>query len=98
MKLDCSITIKSIKGEPMKLDKETELKLGDVLAEALLSDLSGGKHKLFILASKVAENKETEVDGADLALIKKAVESSKSYGAQNILIMGQAIGLLEGVK
>ncbi len=69
--------------------------VGMVVAEALAGDRTGGKMKLFLLAQKAFDEAELEVDAADLALIKRAVEQCTSY---NNVIVGQALAALEEAK
>lgn len=96
MKIDCSQVITTLKGEPYKIDGR-ELTLGDVVAEALAADQTGGKMKLYALAQKAVKSADMEVDAADLALIKRAVETCRSYQG-NAVILGQALEKLEEVK
>ena len=95
MLINCSKVLKNLKGEEFKLSGDEKLTLGDAIAEALASDTSGGKMKVYILAVKMSEGKDVEVDAADLVLIKKAVESCKSYGTANTIIFGQVLKELE---
>lgn len=94
MKIDCSKLITSLDGTPIKVGEE-HLTLGFVIAEAMASDKTGGKMKLYILAEKAYKNQVMEVDAADHAFIKKAVEQCTSYN-QNAIILGQALAYLEG--
>lgn len=94
MKINASAPILTLKGEPYKLD-DNALTLGQVCAEALASDKTGGKMKLYTLSDKLFKGGEVEVDAADLAMIKRAVNDSPSY---NNIINGQALLLLEDVK
>jgi len=68
-----------------------------VIAEALSIDPSGGKMKMWVLARDAFTKDEMEVDTADFALIKKTLETSKAYGANNI-VLGQCLTLLEEMK
>lgn len=95
MKLDCSKEIVNLKGEQYKTPEGTNVFLGDVIAEALSSDQTGGKMKVYSLAQKATTNKEIEVDIADLTLIKSAVENFKGY---NNIILGQTLEILEKAK
>ena len=94
MKIDYSKTITTLTGKPYTTE-DGNLTLGHVVAEALATDQSGGKMKLFTLAQNAFKGGKSEVDTADLATIKKAVEASKAY---NNVILGQALELLENVK
>lgn len=96
MKIDYDQPIKNLAGVPYKIE-EKPLTLGDVCAEALATDSSGGKMKLFSLAQKAHKGGQSEIDAADLSLTKTAVESCKSYQG-NAVILGQALELLEQVK
>ncbi len=51
--------------------------------------------KLYILGTKLFQEKDVEIDSADLNLIKEAIKKSEVYGA---LILGQCEMLLEEVK
>ena len=94
MQLDTGLVIKTLTGEAYKTDKKS-LTLGDVIAEGLATDQSGGKMKMYLLAEKCYSGKKIERDQADLSIIKKSVEECKTY---NNLILGQALLLLENVK
>ncbi len=92
MKIEATKIIKNLKGDAYKADGQ-DLTLGAVLAEAVANYDIGGKMKIYSLSSKLYNATETiEVDEADLSLIKKAVEGSKSY---NNIILGQALLALE---
>lgn len=96
MKLDYSQVLSTLAGNPYKID-DKDLTLGDIVAEALATNQSEGKMKLYALAQTAFKKEITEVDSADLALIKKAVEGCQSYSG-NALILGQSLELLEKVK
>lgn len=95
MHINASLKIKTLKGEPFKT-VDGDMTLGVVLAEVFANDKTGGKMKMYALAQKFSKGGKVEVDAADLAMIKKAVESSQVQW--NNIIMGQALELLEQVK
>lgn len=97
MQIDYSQKINTLHGTPYQITEGVDLTLGDIVAEALATDTSGGKMKLYSLAQTAFAKKKAEVDIADLALIKKAIETCTSYGG-NSLILGQSLELLEKVK
>lgn len=96
MKLDYSQTINTLAGKPYVADGK-DLTLGDIVAEALATDTTTGKMKLYVLAQEAYKGGKQEVDAADLKLIKAAVENCKSYNA-NAIILGQSLELLEQAK
>lgn len=95
MQIDLKQPISTLAGEPYKTAEGSELTLGNVIAESLATDTTEGKMKLYILAQKAYSEKTMEVDTADLALIKRAIQTNKSY---NALILGQAELKLEEIK
>ncbi len=96
MKIDYSQTINNLAGQPYKVDTK-DLTLGDVCAEALATDQTGGKMKLFALAQEAFKSQKADIDAADLALLKRCVTDCKSYQG-NAVILGQALEMLENVK
>lgn len=94
MIIKTSQILKNLKGEELK-DGEEPFTLGIALGNILASSQEGGKMKMFLLATKLAQNKSVEVDSADLGVIKKAVESTKIYSA---LVAGQVEMLLDEIK
>jgi hypothetical protein len=72
--------------------KEVELTIGEAIANILINDDKGGKMKLYVLATKFTQQDNIELDKADLAMVKTAVETSKIY---NALVIGQLLVLLE---
>lgn len=94
MKIHTAATVNTLKGEPYVIGTDP-LTVGQVLAEALAVDKVGGKMKMFALADKCYKQEYVEVDAADLALMKRAVEDSAAY---NNIIMGQVLVALESVK
>jgi len=97
MKIDYSKKINTLAGKPYQVENGVDLTLGDIVAEALATDQTGGKMKLYSLAQTAFKKGVSEVDSADLVLIKKAVADCKSYNG-NALILGQSLELLEEVK
>lgn len=94
MKINTGATVNTLKGEPYTIDG-SPLTVGQVIAEALAVDKTGGKMKLYALSDKCYNNASVEVDAADLALIKKAVTDSQAY---NNIVNGQVLVVLEAVK
>ena len=92
MKIESAKQLKTLKGEVYKTSEGTDLTLGGVIAESLATSDIAGKMKSYVLAHKFYNDKEVEVDAADLAIIKKSVEACKSY---NNLILGQVLVELE---
>lgn len=96
MKIDYSQVLNTLSGTPYKIEGN-DLTLGDIVAEALATDQQGGKMKLYSLAQTAFKKEKAEIDTADLAMVKSAVEKCPSY-AGNALILGQSLELLEQVK
>ncbi len=91
MQIQANKVVTTLSGKPYTSDGK-ELTVGNVIAEALAGDTTGGKFKLYTLAQKFWNEPEVEVDAADLGLIKTAVENTKTY---NNIIIGQVLGLLQ---
>lgn len=89
MKIKTSDFIKNL------ADKNTELTIGKAIANILIGAKEGGKMKLFILAQKFYQDDEVEIDGADLSLIKKSIESAEVY---SVLVTGQLLLVLDSLK
>lgn len=102
MKINTTIVLKDLTGKDIEFNKEV-FTLGQALANILVAAKEGGKMKLYVLATKlhqdkvveVDQDKVVEVDESDLSLIKSAVKSSEVY---NALVLGQCEVLLEEVK
>lgn len=94
MKINAKAPIKDLKGQEVLNGKEA-FTVGDALGNILTADKTGGKLKLYSLATKFATKDSVEVDSADLALIKSAVDSTEFY---NALVTGQLLEMLEGLK
>lgn len=94
MKIQTGKKVLTLKGEAYKQGDE-ELLVGHVIAEALAGDRTGGKMKMYLLAQRAYEQKELDVDAADLKLIKTSVEQCTTY---NNVIVGQVLAELEEVK
>lgn len=95
MKLKTNTVIKTLKGQPFK-DGVDEVTVGTALSNIMSFDKGAGKFKGYILAKKLMEGKDIDIDKADLALIKKAVETTEVY-ASNILL-GFLIETLDEIK
>lgn len=94
MKIQNTKVLVNLEGEALKVDK-VDLTLGKALSNVLLQDKVAGKMKLFLLAKKLFEEKETEVDASDLGIINKAVQTAEIY---NALVLGQVELLLSEIK
>lgn len=95
MIIDLRQPMRNFKGQTIK-DGENDITLGAVLAEALATDQTGGKMRLFTLAQKCYTGEKIDASAEDLALMKKALEACTSYGG-NVIVIGQALELLEFV-
>lgn len=92
MKVLTSTPIKNLDGVELKLEDQSTLTLGQVIAEAVLSDTSINKAHAYTLSGKVYRADEVDLTVEDVVLIKKALEACTSY---KTLVTGQAIILLE---
>lgn len=88
MKIKASDPIVDLKGEAIK-DLTIGLAIGNILTNSQIQ----GKMKLFVLAKKFANDKNVELDEADRALVKEAIEQSTFY---NVLVTGQLLVMLLG--
>lgn len=93
-KINAKKEITNLAGETVKNGEES-FTVGQAISNILLAYEAGGKMKLYVLAQKFWNDDEVEVDGSDLALIKKAVETTKTYGA---LVAGQLELYLESLS
>lgn len=94
MNIPTSTILRDYKEAPI-MDGKDELTLGMVISAALNKpEQQGSPMKAWELGKKAFNQKSLEVDTSDLALIKKAVESSDFFN----MIKGQALVLLEEVK
>ncbi len=99
MKIKTNIVINQLSGKPFVQtdgDSSTDLTLGIALSNILSYSKLGGLMKTTTLANKFYNNKEVEVDSADLKLIKDCVEASEVYS--NRFILGSIAHILEEVK
>jgi hypothetical protein len=98
MQIKANEPVKNLKGEPLKTGKDNDVfTVGMAIAEVLLAAKQGGKMKMFILAEKFYKNKTVEIDSADLALVKDAVEKADPMTVSN-LISGQILVMLDSLK
>lgn len=95
MKIKTNEAIKDLKGIAIKKDGKDNFTVGDALANILVSDKVGGKMKMFILAQKCANDKEIDVDKADISMIRDAVDRTEQY---NNLVNGQLLVMLDDLK
>lgn len=91
MKILTKEVLKDLSGKEF----DTETTVGKMIANILASSETGGKMKLYVLATKFYQEDSVEVDEADLQLIKQAVEGSKSFTP---LVTGQILVVLESLK
>lgn len=95
MIINCTIELKTLAGDVIMDSDNKAFTLGKALGNIIVGSEEQGKMKLYILGTKLFQNKKVEVDEADMNLIKKVVASTKVYGA---LIAGQCEQLLEEIK
>lgn len=95
MKIQTKTPIKDLAGDVIPSGKDGNFTVGIALSNILLDATQGGKMKLFILAQKIYSDAEVDVDGADLAIIKTAVETTENY---NNLVNGQLLQMLSNLK
>lgn len=95
MNIQADTKVLTLSGKPYQQSDGTDLGVGQVIAEALAVEKTGGKFKLFTLAQKFFGDATVEIDAADLALVKSAVEKCETY---NNIIIGQVLGILENVR
>lgn len=91
MKINTKQAITDLAGKEIK-SPDGVFAIGTALSNILIEAQEGGKMKLFILAQKLFNDKEVEVDEADLGIIRKAVENTKQY---NNLVTGQLLQMLD---
>ena len=94
MQINNKQAITNLKGEAIK-NGEADFTVGDALGNILISDETGGKLKLYSLALATVKQDTMQVDNADLALIKQAIQTTKAY---NVLVTGQLLEMLENLK
>lgn len=94
MKINTKTVLKDLKGESLK-NGEVEYTLGEAIANILITSELGGKMKSYVLAQRFMSEPSIDLDTSDFALVKTAVEQTKSYTA---LIAGQVLVLLEAIK
>lgn len=95
MKIKSSTKLQTLDGKALKGTDNKDFTLGEALSTILISAQEGGKMKMFVLAQKFYDGKDVEIDAVDLGLVKKAVETDKSF---NNLVNGQVLVMLSEVK
>lgn len=95
MKIKTTEKLKSLKGEKLTNADGEEISLGNALATILLSDKSGDKMKNYVLANKLYNDKEVDLDESDFKKVQKACEDTQVYGA---IVSGQILVMLENYK
>lgn len=78
MKINASEKVLNLKGEAFKNGTE-DVMVGNVIADILSVSKAGGKMKMYALAQKFFQGGDVEIDAADMALVKNAVESTEGY-------------------
>lgn len=73
--------------------KESENTVGDALALIIINAQAGGKMRLFKLARRFSTEDVVELDSADVAIIKQAIENTTVYSTA--LVPGQLLEMLE---
>ena len=96
MKIILTQTINDLSGKPLQNNEKKVVTLGEVLSNVVIASEEQGKMKLFLLAKKFFEQESIDLDASDLALVKKVVSNSRTYGGT--LVLGQVELLLEGAK
>ena len=95
MKINTKQILKNIAGVEIKDEDKKGFTLGQALGNIITASKEGGKMKLYILGTKLFQDTLTDIDEADLNLLKQAVKTTEAYGA---LIAGQCEMLLEEIK
>lgn len=91
IKINTRKEIKNIDGSPAK-----DFTVGKAIANILAGSKTQGKAKLYVLMTKFYDEKEVEVDAADLNLLKQEIEKNEVY--PGALIAGQLIIMLDDLK
>lgn len=92
MKINTKTELKTLWGKPLNDVEGNTYTLAEAIANVLLTDESGGKMKLYVLAERFAKEAELDLDAADLALVRGALERTTKYTP---LVAGQCLLLLE---
>lgn len=95
MKINTQIVLKDLAGKEIKDPDGKGFTLGQALSNIVVADKAEGKMKLYVLGTKLYQDKMVEVDEADLNLIKSIVKKTEAYGA---LVAGQCEVILEEIK
>ena len=91
MKINTQIKLKDLSGKELP----GENTFGQFLANILIQSKTGGKMKMYTLATKLYNDKSVEVDASDLSLIKESIKTTEVYTG---LVSGQCELLLEDIK
>jgi len=95
MKILTQTVLKDLSGKEILDENKKGFTLGQALGNICVSSKEEGKMKLYILGTKLFQDKDVEVDDADLNLLKNVVKKTEVYEA---LIAGQCELLLDEVK
>ena len=94
MKINTQQKLVSLKGEVLKGDG-IEVTLGLAISNILISSQVKGKYKLYILGKKFFDDKEIDIDMADMSLIKSELEATTIYTP---LVTGQILDILYNLE
>ena len=94
MKINTKQAIKDLAGKEIP-SPDGIFTVGTALSNIVIDAKEGDRMKMFILAQNFYKEKEVELDDADLALVKKAVQTTTQY---NNLVNGQLLQILESKK
>lgn len=83
--------LKDVKGNDVE-----KTRIGDAIADILLANKIGGKHKVYSLATLFSRQDTVELDSADFNLVKSSIEDHEpGYSA---LVTGQILDYLLDLK
>lgn len=94
MKIDTKKQILNLRGEPIKGPEGEDYTYGQALSNVLLESKKGGKMKMFVLAQACFTKDFVEIDIADRALIKDALQESE----MPTLVCGQLLQYVDELK
>ncbi len=93
MKIKTDTKLTDLKGLPIKSGEGQVLTVGEAVANILLGPQQKfGKMKAYVLATKFYNDKEVEVDDADVEALRDIIEKSEVY--VSALVNGQLLKIL----
>jgi hypothetical protein len=101
MKIDTTIGLKALNGEQITITEGGEVKpfsIGRLIADMLASPedkCSFGHVKRYTMMNKFFNEKEIDIDNADLKVIEEMLEKNTTRSS---VVVGQVLELLEGVR